>query len=190
MSKPIKELIEEAQELGVNIHDHVAQELWGTVNMITRHSAKQYTFCHLYGGTAGNHKQIEGRAHPANRGGPWKMTEEQIKAQCQVPKDFKQTWMGEPHEDRPVMEMHSVPYLRSMTERETQQSEDRMHRVGVVPFEVKVSDGFGFHVIYTIHATTALDARCMAFVLDYGHKTKHWDDGHIERALACTEIIE
>jgi hypothetical protein len=68
-------------------------------------------------------------------------------------------------------------------------AEKRKFRAGVVPFEVKVSDGFGFHVIYTVCATSALDARCMAFVLDYGHKTKRWDDGHIERALACTEVV-
>ena len=42
--KTIPELIEEAQTLGVDIHSHVAEALWGTVNMITRHSAKQYVF--------------------------------------------------------------------------------------------------------------------------------------------------
>jgi hypothetical protein len=43
-----------------------------------------------------------------------------------------------------------------------------------------------------IHACTALDARCMAFVLDGGCEAglSHWDDGHIELAITYTRIVE
>ncbi len=41
MNKTIPELIEEARTLGVNIYDHIAEGLWGTINVVTRHKAKQ-----------------------------------------------------------------------------------------------------------------------------------------------------
>jgi len=179
--KTIKELIEEARELGIDVRDHVAKEMFGAVTMETRRQAKQMAFRALYSASPDNHKQTEGRAaHRADSGCPRKMTEEQIKAR--VPLEFKQMWMNEPfkqYDDCPVVDMP--------------QSEGRMTRVGVVPFEVEVLDDgtAGKCTTYTVHATSALDARCMAFVLDGGCQIglKHWDDGHIELALAYTEVV-
>jgi hypothetical protein len=179
--KTITELSKEAQELGVDVHDHVAEVLWGTVNMITRHSAKQYTFCELYGGTGRVSKEgpsiqsVPPNVQNSKR--PWTMTKEQIEAQ--TPREFKQEWMNEPfkqYDDCPAMDIPPP--------------EDRMHRVGVVPYKVKVFNDTGWDT-YTVHATSALDARCMAFVLDGGCEAgpKHWDDGHIELAITYTEIV-
>jgi len=50
-NKSILELIEEAQELDINVHEHVAQEVFGTVDAKTRQQAKILTFSYLYGGT-------------------------------------------------------------------------------------------------------------------------------------------
>jgi hypothetical protein len=175
MSKPIKELIKEAQAIGVNLHDYVAQEVYGTVNMETRRRAKELTFGVLYGSTANVAKKVD-------RGGPWKMTKEQTEVHNKAMSlEFKQEHMNEPFEqynDCPVVDMP--------------QPEDRMHRVGVVPFKVEVlDDNGGDSTSYTIHAASALDARCMAFVLDDGCPLglKHWDDEQIDLALACTEVI-
>jgi hypothetical protein len=46
----IEKLIAEAQELGVDIHDHVAEKHFGVLNPETHRLAKNLTFCHLYGG--------------------------------------------------------------------------------------------------------------------------------------------
>jgi hypothetical protein len=185
--KTTKELIEEARELGVDIHDHVAQEMFGTTDVSARNRAKTLTFCYLYGGTgrtSSTRPNAQGipirEPNAQNCKTPWTMTEEGGFEVRGVPMDeFKNLWMGEPY----------VP----MTGRALKQSEDRMHRVGVVPYKVEVHDDHtGTHAVYTVHATSALDARCMAFVLDGGcdHRLNHWDDGHIELALAHTEIVE
>ena len=181
--KTIKELIEEALTFGVNVHDHVTKEMFRVVNMKTRHQAKQMIFAHLYGGSPNVAEKLDSKC-------PWKLTEEQIKAR--TPKEFKQEWMGEPFEqpDHPVMKI-SRNSLRPI-KRAAQQSEDRMYRAGVIPFKVEVLDDAGNDgTIYTIHATSALDARCMAFVLDGGCQLglKHWSDGLIELALTHTKVI-
>ena len=170
--KTIKELIEEAQTRGVNIYDHIAEALWGAVNAETRHSAKQYTFAHMYGGSPNvqNSKCL------------WLMTEEEIKARA--PKEFRQEHMNEPfeqHDPTPVMDFSPAIF---------RQSEDRMHRI--VPFKVEVFNDSGFlGTIYTVHATSALDARCMAFVLDGGCAAglTCFDGGHIELAITYTRIV-
>lgn len=122
----------------------------------------------------------------------WGMAEEQIKAQ--TPKCFKQVWMGIPfeqqHDAYPVIPVSPSNYRPPATER--QQPEDRMCRAFVVPFKVEVfNDASDEGALYTVHATSALDARCMAFVLDGGCQLglKHWDDGHIELALSHTKVI-
>jgi hypothetical protein len=182
MSKPIVELIKEAHELGINIHDHVAKDRYGEVNMATRRMAKQEAFSVLYGGTSNVAKQQDITS-------PWTMTEEQIKARCRVPKDFKNEWMGEPF--KPCDDRTAAARSQAAFRTCTRQAEDRIHRVGVVPFEVEVLNDIGDSLTYTVHATSALDARCMAFVLDGGCQLglKHWDDGHVELALAHTEVV-
>lgn len=192
--KTIKELIEEAREFSYDIHDHVALEMFGGLDKSARHRAKQMVLCYLYGGTG----DVAAKPAPNHS---WKMTQEQIEAQSKATSlEFKQLWMGEPfkvHDEVPVMPMHSAAYLRSMSKHP--QAEDRMHRGGVLPYKVDVLDAntdfpgcSSRRTCYTIHATSALDARCMAFVLDGGCQSglKHWDDGHIELALEHTEIVE
>jgi len=137
-NKSIKELVEEALKLGVAVYDHVAQEVFGSVNMKTRRQAKEVTFGIM----------------------------------C----------VGMPQFD----------YMPPTTEREAQQAEDRMHRVGVVPFEVKVlDDNTGNSSLYIVHATSALDARCVAFVLDGGSPAglRYWGDSYVELAISHTEIV-
>ena len=191
--KTIKELIAEAQELGIDIHDHVAREMFESVDAKARHQAKMLTFCYLYGGTGRlsspcpNPQSIPIRE--PNSKGPWKMTQEQIEAQSKIPREFKNTWMGEPFthfDDCPAVDMPN--YDRPPTTKR-QQAEDRMHRVGVVPYKVEVFDDFGTLDIYTIHTTSALDARCMATIIAKGHPTNQWDDEQIELALACTKVV-
>ena len=127
-----------------------------------------------------------------------KTIKELIEAQSRaLSLEFKQL-LGEPfrpHKERPVMAMHSAAYLRSMTERQIKQSECRMYRVSVIPYKIEVlndDDDDDGGTIYTIHAASALDARCMAFVLDGGCEAglKHWDDGHIELAITYTKVVE
>lgn len=181
--KTIEELIEEARELGVDIHTHVAKEMFGTVNMNTRQLAKQMTFGASYGGSPDVAKKLDS-------GYPLKLTEEQLKAR--VPLKLTQEHMNEPYrhyEDCPAVDTPwPLNYWPPATNHP--QSEDRMHRVGVRPYKIQVFDTYGAIDVHTIHATSELDARCIAYLIDYGHSVQHWDDGHIELALAHTEIIE
>jgi hypothetical protein len=151
MSKPIKELVEEAQAIGVNLHDYVAQEVFGAINMTTLHWAKQLTFGVLYG--ASPHvqkraKEIEGMNEP---------------------------YTG--YADCPAVDI--PPPL----------AEDRMHRVGVNLFEVAIFDDDGLVVTLPVHATSALDARCIAYIIDRGRKMQQWGDEQIEVALAHTKVV-
>jgi len=216
--KTIKELIEEAQDLGIDIRDHVAKEMFGTVNGATRRQAKRLTFCYLYGGTGRtSRKDPDPQSIPIREPNiqkcPWTMTEEQIKAQSKIPVEFKNEWMGEPFEpgkEHPPTAVLPFFYRPPTTEQEIRQAEGRMHRSrppakhpqaedriyrgGVVPYKVKVfndEDNTGNYFTYTVHATSDLDARCMAFVLDGGCQggLKHWDEGYIELALTYTEIV-
>lgn len=196
--KTIPELIKEAQTLGVDIHDHVAEAMWGVVDGLSRKQAKQLTFCHLYGGKPSiqnlkNDRPAIQLSDPnvQNSKCPWLMTEEEIKTQ--VPKEFKQEGMGEPFEQSPVMKISQAVFRPFTSRREIRQSEDRMYRAGVTPYKVEVLDAAGGNgTFYTVHATNALDARCMAFILDGGCRPelKHWDDGHIELAITYTRIVE
>jgi hypothetical protein len=151
--------------------------------MITRHSAKQYTLGVLYGGSPNVAKKPNSN--------PWKLTEEEIKIR-QTLKEFKQEHMNEPfkqYNNCPVMDL--PPSALRPIKRGTRQSEDRMYRAFVVPFKVEAFNDLGDGVVYTVHATSALDARCMAFVLDGGCQLglKHWDDGCVELALAHTKVV-
>lgn len=180
-NKSILELIEEAKQLGVDIHDHVAQEVFGTVDAKTRKQAKVVTFCHLYGGTGRMSEEGPStQSIPPNMQNskyPWTMTKEQIEAQ--TPREFKQEWMNAPfqqYDDCPAMD---VP-----------PPQDRMHRVGVSEYVVWVFDDYGSaHRTYRVNTTSDLAARCIAFILDGGCKMKHWDAAHIELALVYTEIV-
>ena len=175
--KTIPELIEEALTFDVNVYDHVAEALWGLVDTITRHKAKRAVFCHLYGGSPGVLKE-------PNSKGPWKLTEEQVQ------KEFKLTGESfEPCDGHPVMDVSQAVFRPLTSEREIRQAEDRMYRAGVVPYKVEVFNHGPTGALYTVHATSALDARCMAFVLDGGCKTRHWDDGYIELAISYTKVV-
>jgi hypothetical protein len=68
-------------------------------------------------------------------------------------------------------------------------AESREFRAGVVLFEVEIFDADGPATIIPVHATSALDARCIAYIIDRGRKMQQWDDEQIELALACTEIV-
>ena len=94
--------------------------------------------------------------------------------------------------DRPLTANRQQAEGRMYRGGANRQSENRIHREGVTPYKVEVLNVTGGDgTTYTVHATSALDARCMAFVLDGGCQLglKHWDDGHIELALAHTEIV-
>ncbi len=169
--KTIKELIEEAQELGIDVHDHVAKELWGTVDTTTRQQAMQETYDAMYRG------MCKSPAVPMG-GATRKITEETINVPFAV--------------SNGCMAMDIPPPKTNI-----QQTEDQMHRVparafrlGVVPFEVNVLDAAGNEgPVYTIHATSALDARSIAYLLDVCGGLKLWGDGQIDLAIAHTKVI-
>ena len=69
------------------------------------------------------------------------------------------------------------------------QPEDRMLRIGVIPFEVGIFDDDGLVSTLQVHATSALDARCIAYIIDRGRKMQQWGDEQIDLALACTEVV-
>ena len=191
--KPIKELIEEARELGVDLHDYVAQEVCGAVNMETRLRAKQLTYGILYGASPHVQKraeEIKGRKpNVLNSKPPWLMTEEQHTAQSKVmSREFKKEHMNEPFkhfDDCPAVD---IPNYRPPATKHPQ-AEDQMHRAGVVQYKVRIFDEDGTVAIFPVHATSTLDARCIAYIIDRGRKMQQWDDEQIELALACTEIV-
>lgn len=92
--------------------------------------------------------------------------------------------------EHPVMDI--LPNACRPIERGASPAKDRMYRAGVIPYKVEVLNDVGDSIVYTVHATNALDARCMAFVLDGGCPLglKNWDDGHIDLALAHTKVVE
>jgi len=132
------------------------------------------------------------------------MTEEQIKAQSKIPREFKNVRMGEPykqHDDCPEMGMPPLTYRppnhqqtegRMRRADATQLPEDRMYRVGVSEYVVWVfDDPNGDHRTYLVNTTSSLAARCIAFILDGGCEAglTRWRDGHLELALNHTEIV-
>jgi hypothetical protein len=68
-------------------------------------------------------------------------------------------------------------------------AEERKFRAGVTPFEVAIFDDDGLVATLPVHATSALDARCIAYIIDRGRKMQQWDDEQIELALACTKVV-
>jgi hypothetical protein len=70
-----------------------------------------------------------------------------------------------------------------------EQTEGWAFRAGVIPFKVGIFDEDGLVVTLPVHAASALDARCIAYIIDRGRKMQQWDDEQIELALACTEIV-
>ena len=200
--KTIKELIEEARELGIDLHTHVANEMFGVDNMRTRHRAKEMSFCALYGGagraTSKNPspQNIPRGQDTQNSKSPRKMTEEQHKAQSKVmSRQFLKQHMGEPFthfDDCPAVDIPQYNYRPPTTTREVQQAEDRMCRVGIKLYKVRVSCGGDAQgTVYTIRATSGLDARCMAFVLDSDcpFERRSWDDEHIDLAMCYTKVV-
>jgi hypothetical protein len=81
---------------------------------------------------------------------------------------------------------------RPFTPAEEMQAEDRMYRKGVSTHRIRVFHDDGtFANDYNIRATSALDARCLAFALDGGcGDISDFDDGHIELAITWTRVIE
>jgi hypothetical protein len=71
--------------------------------------------------------------------------------------------------------------------------EDRFHRYGVRDYSIMVfQEGEEDAARYVIRASSSVDARCMAFLLDGGCEPglTHFDAGYVELALAWTEVIE
>jgi hypothetical protein len=60
----IKKLIDEARDLGYDIHDYVAVRLYGRVTPETRADAKNAAFAHLYGGHFTHVKKADRDAAP------------------------------------------------------------------------------------------------------------------------------
>jgi|GEM_PF-3897979 len=160
MNKTIPELIEEAQALGVDLHDHVAKTLFGEVNAKTRWDAKQRTFCHLYGGTG----ICEPNAQNSKR--LWKLTEEQ----------FKALRMDEP----------LTPNSSKQTESRVHRVGIKPYKVEVLDDADGDSTVYTIHAADSLDARCMvfiLAGGCEA-------NLKHWDDGHIELALTYTRIVE
>ncbi len=98
------------------------------------------------------------------------------------------------YDECPVIDIPSFAYRPSTSEQEIRQSEDRMHQVCVLLYKIEVLDAAGGKDgrAYTVHATSALDARCIAFVLDGGCAAglTCFDDEHIELAITYTRVVE
>lgn len=157
MSDQIQDWIDEARRLGNNIHDHVAERAWGTVNVTTRNKAKSLVFSHLYGGSPA----------PAMSG------------------EFNE------YADCPFMDIPTT--VDSWLPAAQQQAIDRINRVR--EFKVKVftdADITPNYAIYTVMATSEIDARSIAFLLDGGCEPglTNFDAGHIELVKTWTEVIE
>jgi hypothetical protein len=217
--KTIAQLFEESIERGLDTYEHVAKEIWGTVNVTTRRLAKEICFGIMYGQREGREPRSVSDSELAKLrdvGHRWRMTEEEIEEKLKQPIEIKSEYMCEPPNipkydedseqipkaDRPTFgELYGarlpLPESSVFTDGgwkpgEMRQSEDRMHRKGISTYVVEVFDDSGCEgKKYTIRADSALSARCMAFVIDGGFATgaTNWDDGHIELALTYTVIL-
>ena len=179
--KSIPDLIAEAAEKNINVYDYVAKEIWGTANVTTRRLAKDMCFGILYGKTPPPAPPTEFKQEYMC---------EWIPPNCdEVREKFKKNFPGfkaehSEYADCPFMDVPTPQYA------EKRQPEDRMHRVGVKSYKIRVySDGDATD--YIVYALSSLDARCIAFVLDGGCEPRmtNWDAGHIELAISYTEVI-
>jgi hypothetical protein len=176
----IEKLINEARELGCNIHDYVALRLYGHVTDKTRKAAKNAAFNWLYSG--------EGKAY--------KNFAVQVEAMSEAAKkNFDRTY------DRiAVKEMQDL-YDSVDTSRE----DAALQRLADTPFKmpqptykqytikVKGDDEYSA-VCYSVPALSAQAARVLAFALYGGFGTFKeaepvLQDDDIELALTWTEVI-
>jgi len=208
--KSIADLFKESVEQGLDPYEHVAKEIWGTVNVTTRRLAKEVCYGIMYGqGEARRARSVTDSELTKLRdmGHRWRLTEEEIEEKLKQPIEIKSEYMCEPPNIQHVVPKSAAellgdhnmlegrefrPNVPSWHSGDPQQSEDRIHRKGVATYVVEVFDDSGSESRkYTVHAASALDARCMAFILDGGCEAglKHWDDGHIELAITYTVIL-
>jgi len=166
----VEKLIQEAQDAGVNIHDYIAEKLWGEVTPLTHKQAKELTFPILYGasGPVTSAEAAKDFQDAALR----KFTEaypalfdhqRRIIDECSVVKGRFGLMLGDALCGKAALREHII---------DVHSDECELHR-------------------YTVLAATEVDARVLAFALDggFGVKQSEIERGHIELALTWTSVV-
>lgn len=162
MSLKLQQLIDEATRLGNNVNRHVAQRLWGTVNVATINDAKRLVSSHLDGQENTTYANCPVMDIPAANYQPTTSQQAEDRIKRRDPTELLNEW-------------------------------DKRNSFGPRPYKVRVySEDDGHQTVYTVTATSEIDARSIAFLLDGGCEPglTDFDAGHVELVKEWTEVIE